>query len=660
MNLTIAKGLSALRSISLLLCLTAAVPVPGAERTPKAIESGQADRVTVVDADSITLITPESLPAYETSQDGISFTVLRIRKGGAEAVRVGLEDIRLGADQALLVYGSDSERVWIYKGGLDTAAIVRGDTATIEIQCALECPSDLPFRVSEVEAVSIPEELDRTDPDSDEQRTGHFRGVDVDYVVRGGLALFEGDMVLGPAEEIEPARGVTKGSRDAVAITGQQYRWTKGRIPYVISSTVSNQSRILSAISHWNSKLAGTINLVPRTTESVYVQFIRSGSCQSSVGMYPNSNYVYVSDGCSTGSLIHEIGHIVGLSHEHSREDRNKHVKILWTNILASALGNFGLQVVYGTDIGAYDFNSIMHYPAHAFTANGMPTIETIPAGIPIGQRLGLSTGDIAAVRSMYGTAYAATVVEPAPAPVATVSVTVAANPTTETIVIDGRSYTGSATVQWAAGSSHTIGATNRFADGTSSSFVRWNDGGAQSHSIVASSSTTLYKADFSLAYRVTASANPVAAGSVIVTPPSGNGYYAANSSLILDASAASGYCFTGWTGFISGTPNRASMSVTKPYAVTANFQPGGFSLSSSSKYTGSAGGVFPVGVSGNSGCFWTAVSKATWITLRAPYGGIGSGVLIYIVAPNDTSSARVGSMVIAGRSYIVNQAGSY
>ena len=652
-----------MRITPLLLCLIAATTLSAADRTPKAIENGQVVRAPIVEAEAIAEITPESVPSYEMSLDGIRFTVFRIRRSGAEAVRVEFEDIRLAPDQALLVYGTDSNDVWVYGGGPDNAAIVTGDTATIEIQCASECPSDLPFRIVDVEAVSLPEAVDQTAVVSDEVRTGNFRGLDVDYIVRDGMAVYEGDIVLGPADEIEPAYGSRKGSKDAVAITGQSYRWPKGRIPYVIASTVPTPSRILSAISHWNTKLAGTISLVPRTTESVYVQFIRSSSCSSNVGMFRSSNYVFVSDSCSTGSIIHEIGHTVGLWHEQSREDRNKHVKIIWSNIASSALSNFSQQITYGTDIGAYDFNSIMHYPAYAYSANGKPTIQTIPAGIPIGQRTALSTGDIAAVRSMYATTSTTSVItSPTPTPTAPapISVTISANPATETIVVDGRSYTGSVTVQWVVGSNHTIGAANRSAGGTSSTFIRWNDGGAQSHSVAASSSTTLYKADFALAHRVTAGVNLAEAGTVLIRPASTDDYYAANSSLTLDALAASGYCFTSWTGLIGGTQSRATLAVTKPYTITANFQRGAFTLSETIKYPSSSGGLYSVGITGTGGCTWTAITSASWITLRVPSNGTGSGVLSYQVAPNTTPSARVGVIAVAGRNYFVSQAGSY
>jgi hypothetical protein len=43
-----------------------------------------------------------------------------------------------------------------------------------------------------------------------------------------------------------------------------------------------------------------------------------------------------------------------------------------------------------------------MHYPTGAFSKNGEPTIVPTAKGVQIGQREGLSEGDIAAVAKMY------------------------------------------------------------------------------------------------------------------------------------------------------------------------------------------------------------------------------------------------------------------
>ena len=668
-----------MRSIQSSLCFFVAATALLAERTPKAIESGVLDRAPVIASEAVAQITAEKIPAYETASDGSRFTTLRIRKAGAEAVRIRFEDIRLPAGGSLLVYGADASKPWTFSGGLETAVIVTGDIANIEVQCGEECPADLPFTIVEVAGTKVPEPLEEQAGATAEIRTGHFRGVDLEYEVRNGLAVFEGDMVLGRADEMEAPRGVKKGTREAIAITGQAYRWPGGRIPYVISSTLPDSQRVLSAIQHWNATMAGVITLVPRTSESVWVNFIRSGACSSNVGMYTTGNYVFVADSCTAGSVIHEIGHIVGLYHEHTREDRDSYVQILYGNILSSALVNFSQQILTGDDIGTYDFNSVMHYPAYAFSVNGLPTIQTIPAGIPIGQRNGLSTGDIAAVRKLYGyTDYSPTPIPPpapaptpapapapvpvpvpAPAPSSNVTVTVTANPVTEQVVIDGASYTGTATVQWAVGSVHTISAVpNSAASGTLSMFAGWSDSGAQTHSVVASSTTTMYKADFAIYYSLTAAAATSGTGTVSISPLSPDNYYASNMAVTLKAEPAAGYCFSGWTGLIGGTPSTTTLSVTKTYNLIANFQRGVFTLSPSIFYAPAAGGNFTVGVSGSSGCAWSATSYYPWLTIQGSGAGTG-GVLTYTIAPNPDRYSRVGTMLIGGKAFLVSQGGS-
>ncbi len=252
----------------------------------------------------------------------------------------------------------------------------------------------------------------------DEVRTGFISGVTfknkpVQYSVVDGLAVFEGCIVLGTAEEMqsqeaaihagEPSGEVAHG----VGITGEQYRWPNHLMPYTIDPNLANQNRVTDAIDHWRQSTDMTF--VKRTSgnESQYpdwVNFRPATGCWSHVGMRGGQQDIGLAAGCGTGATIHEIGHAFGLWHEQSREDRDQFITINWQNITPGREHNFNQHITDGDDYDPYDYGSIMHYGRFAFTKNNQPTIVPIQAGVTIGQRNGLSTGDIAAIHAMYAT----------------------------------------------------------------------------------------------------------------------------------------------------------------------------------------------------------------------------------------------------------------
>jgi hypothetical protein len=132
------------------------------------------------------------------------------------------------------------------------------------------------------------------------------------------------------------------------------------------------------------------------------VHFIPSDGCWSYVGMRGGRQDIGLAAGCGTGSTIHEIGHAWGLWHEQSREDRDTYITINWANIESGREHNFNQHISDGDDYGPYDYGSIMHYGAYAFSKNGLPTIVPTQSGVTIGQRTALSNGDVNAVHAMY------------------------------------------------------------------------------------------------------------------------------------------------------------------------------------------------------------------------------------------------------------------
>jgi hypothetical protein len=236
---------------------------------------------------------------------------------------------------------------------------------------------------------------------------------EVTYAAVDGLAVLEGCIILGTVQEAQAVKqfvnnnpGITAPGAVpsfGVGIVGTQFRWKDNTIPFEIDSTLPDKNRVTDAIKHWQENTP--IRFVERGAgHTDFVVFRLGGGCASAVGRRGGRQDIILGSGCTTGNCIHEIGHTVGLWHEQSRSDRDLFIKVDLPSVIPEARHNFNQHILDGTDLGEYDFGSIMHYPLDAFSLDGGDTIKPIvevPAGVVIGQRKHLSDGDIAAVKKL-------------------------------------------------------------------------------------------------------------------------------------------------------------------------------------------------------------------------------------------------------------------
>lgn len=188
-------------------------------------------------------------------------------------------------------------------------------------------------------------------------------------------------------------------------------RWPGNCLVYKIGAafTSEERARIRSALDSW--KETGFVQYIEKSTQDRYVSFVQDsipldGICSSnSLGMSGGEQIIRLDPGASVSTIRHEIGHALGLYHEHKRRDRDRWID--WNEAKTKSIYRYQFLKVdlnEAQNVDAYDLDSLMHYgSAKSMSIDGnTPLIKT--DNVANSGRIGsasISAGDIGSVKAM-------------------------------------------------------------------------------------------------------------------------------------------------------------------------------------------------------------------------------------------------------------------
>ncbi|XP_062395704.1 meprin A subunit beta-like [Sardina pilchardus] len=207
-----------------------------------------------------------------------------------------------------------------------------------------------------------------------------------------GLNLFDGDIVE---------------SNSRSSILRKDARWNTS-IPYLLDDTLDLHSKGIILRAFEQFRLKSCINFTPWQKEDYFINIQKKEGCYSYVGkVSPGGQTVSIGSGCAyIDTVEHELLHALGFYHEQSRYDRDDHVTIIWENIDKGFENNFNKQSEDSSSLlnTSYDYTSVMHYSADAFTNGNGSTIITKQPEFQdvIGKSVEMSSTDTLELNRLY------------------------------------------------------------------------------------------------------------------------------------------------------------------------------------------------------------------------------------------------------------------
>lgn len=183
-------------------------------------------------------------------------------------------------------------------------------------------------------------------------------------------------------------------------------KWENGKINFFISGNFSEEdiNNIDLAMKTWEDVCGVQFEEVTPRSSAYQIIYVNDYEWSSSIGENNSKCRMEFGDGGDpVEHIIHELGHGIGLLHEHQRPDRDQYVQVFYNLIIPAYKFNFDIRdnPLYKEEDFGYDYHSVMHYPPRSFGINNAITIKSSGEEI---SRIGTITDlDAAKAKAIYG-----------------------------------------------------------------------------------------------------------------------------------------------------------------------------------------------------------------------------------------------------------------
>lgn len=228
-----------------------------------------------------------------------------------------------------------------------------------------------------------------------EKRNGNFiwegdiqlSEIQLENLNKYGDIISEKPDYVGHVEDVHPVYNVpfesSSGERRvarAFSINPTPYNmWAMVRIRYGTNLSTAEKQKIHSALLEMQSET--NVRFYNATCEplvdpehnfeypNIELRKVSGDVSQSFLGRQGGIQYIDLTANAFSQTfnrtIIHEIGHALGLRHEHTRTDRDSYVSIKTANLTPQGQSQFIIPSTNYYQVGAYSFESIMGYSSY-------------------------------------------------------------------------------------------------------------------------------------------------------------------------------------------------------------------------------------------------------------------------------------------------------